>query len=74
MSYRESTRSESTYCTRCKQYVRWCETDPDDDAFSGVVDKLVYHIKNDKACLRVQNLAELLNEETDLLGCLKHYL
>ena len=71
MSY---SRSESTYCVRCKQFVRWCDNDPEDDRFSGVIDKLVYHIKNDKACLRVQNLAEILGEETDLLGCLKHYL
>lgn len=71
MSY---SRSESTYCVRCKQDVRWSDSDPNDDKFSGVMDKLVHHIKNDKSCLRVQNLAEILGEETDLLGCLKHYL
>jgi hypothetical protein len=71
MSY---SRSESTYCVRCKQFVRWSDNDPDDDRFSGGIDKLVHHIKNDKVCLRVQNLAEILGEETDLLGCLKHYL
>jgi hypothetical protein len=71
MSY---SRSESAYCVRCKQYVRWSDNDPEDDKFSGGIDKLVYHIKNDKVCLRIQNLAEILGEETDLLGCLKYYL
>ena len=59
MSY---SRSESTYCVRCNQFVRWSDNDPDDDKFSGVIDKLVHHIKNDKVCLRVQNLAEILGE------------
>lgn len=71
MSY---SRSESTYCLRCKQYVRWSDSVPEDDKFSGVIHKLIHHIKNDKVCLRIQNLAEILGEETDLLGCLKHYL
>jgi hypothetical protein len=71
MSY---SRSESTYCVRCKQFVRWSDNDPEDDKFSGGIDKLVYHIKNDKVCLRIQNLAEILGEETDLLGCLKHLI
>jgi hypothetical protein len=47
---------------RCNQFVRWSDNDPDDDKFSGVIDKLVHHIKNDKVCLRVQNLAEILGE------------
>jgi hypothetical protein len=72
MSYGGYTRAESMYCNRCKQYIRWDETDLGDMNFRGVIDKLRHHQKNDKECVRIQKLAEVLDEETDLLGCQKY--
>lgn len=74
MSYGEYTRSESMYCNRCEQIIRWDETDLGDIDFRGVLDKLKHHIKTDKHCNRVQKLAELFDDKTDLLGCQKFYL
>ena len=74
MSYGGYTRSESMYCHRCRQDIVWNETDIYDSInFRGVIDKLRKHQKEDKVCLRIQKLAELLDEETDLLGCQKFF-
>lgn len=73
MSYGGYTRSERMYCHRCNQSIVWNETDIYDSMnFNGVIDKLKKHLQEDKACLRIQKFAELLDEETDLLGCQKY--
>ena len=72
MSYAGYTRAESMCCNRCKQYIRWNETDIGDMFFSGVMYKLKHHQENDKECVRIQKLSELFDEKTDLLGAQKY--
>ena len=70
----QTTTTYGTSCNRCGQSVKWSHTDKADEEFSGLWNKLAHHIKNDKACLRVQKLAELFDEETDLLGAQKYFI
>lgn len=73
MSHGGYTRREKTVCNRCKKDIVW-----DDDVmvdsilYSSVIDKLKKHQEEDKACLRIQKINEVLDEETDLLGCQKY--
>jgi hypothetical protein len=57
--------SETTTCPKCGKLVRWATSrlyDSDDDKFSNVVDKLMWHYENDKSCIREQKLKQLINE------------
>lgn len=73
MSYGGYTRREKAVCNRCKKDIVWDDGDMVDSIlYSSVMDKLKKHQQEDKACLRIQKLAELLDEETDLLGCQKY--
>lgn len=57
------TTSETTFCPECGELIRWetCRLeDSEDDKFSGVLKKLIYHQENDKSCIREQKLKGLL--------------
>lgn len=69
--------SQSTYCQNCEKYIRWCDSDhvggdPNDDQFSGVMDKLIHHINNDPECIRERKLKQLFGEYKKLAQ--DHYL
>ena len=55
--------SESTTCQNCGKMIRWCDSDHiGGDQFSGVIDKLKYHINNDFECVRERKLKQILGE------------
>ena len=58
------TTSWTTYCQECGELIRWA--DIDDDDFGGVVDKLIYHMKNDPKCIRERKLKELFGTKKKL--------
>jgi hypothetical protein len=51
---------ESTYCWLCNEHIVWRIDSIDDNRFSGAIDKLYYHQKNDNKCKREVKLKELL--------------
>lgn len=67
MSYGGYIKSEHICCDRCEKDIVYNDGDMYDFiSFRGVIDKLIKHQQEDKACLRVQKLHELLDGEDDL--------
>jgi hypothetical protein len=61
--YNNISRSESTPCQNCGKMIRWCDSgDTYDDQFSGVIDKLKYHINNDFECVRERKIKQIFGE------------
>lgn len=54
---------KSIQCQECDKLITW---NTDDDTFSGVVTKLIYHINNDTNCVRNRKIKELLGEKEKL--------
>jgi hypothetical protein len=48
--------SHTTICQECGELIRW--VDPD-YKFNSLIDKLIFHMKNDKKCVRERKLNEL---------------
>jgi hypothetical protein len=56
--------SHTTICQECSELIRWVDPDylrgsTDDDKFNSLIDKLIFHMKNDKKCVRERKLNEL---------------
>ena len=69
--YENITTSHSTTCQECGELIRWCDSDyvggtTNDDQFSGIIDKLIYHMKNDPKCVRERKLNELFGTKEKL--------
>jgi hypothetical protein len=68
--YENITTSHSTTCQECGELIRWCDSET--DQFYGLVDKLIYHMKNDSKCVRERKLNELFGTKEKLAQ--DHYL
>jgi hypothetical protein len=69
--YENITTSEFTTCQECGELICWRDSDyvggtTDDDQFSGIIDKLIYHMKNDPKCVRERKLNELFGTKEKL--------
>lgn len=64
--YKNITTSHSTTCQECGELIRWCDSETNDDQFSGIIDKLIYHMKNDPKCVRERKLNELFGTKKKL--------
>lgn len=62
MSYGGYSKKQTICCDICKKLITWDEKSLDDISFWNVSDKLRYHQKTDKACLRSKKIEELLDE------------
>ncbi len=63
--------SQSITCQECGELIVWRDSDyvggsTEDDKFSGVIDKLIHHKKNDPKCIRERKLKELLGTKEKL--------
>jgi len=58
-NYNNISRSESTTCQNCDKMIRWCDSDYQ---FSGVLEKLKYHINNDTECVRERKLKQIFGK------------
>jgi len=75
--YENITTSHSTTCGECGELISWRDYDyfggtTNDDQFSGIIDKLIYHMKNDPKCVRERKLNELFGTKEKLAQ--DHYL
>lgn len=60
--YDNKKLSQSTTCQNCGKIIRWCDYEPYDGQFIGVIDKLKHHINNDTECVRERKLKQILGE------------
>lgn len=71
MIYPDNTvTSAHITCNRCKKDIIWRS----DEDTGGPWNTLRNHLKNDIECIRIQKLAEIFDEKTDLLGCQKFFI